>query len=208
MRIDTINKIIYIANPKTGSTSLRMMMDTYKDKELHKKLEKNGDYSDHYNFKRWKKILLKYNINIDEYFVFTTIRNPFERVVSLYKYFKFDIEGRPFYDKSYTGYSEKYTWEKYFDYNDYRFFSNFIDYKNDNYSSIIKIEDLDIDSLNKKIFYHSGVSEYFSKVLHTNRTIKKPKIYFHKQYMIDKISKIFSDDIKFGNYEIIKLNEL
>ena len=73
---------------------------------------------------------------------------------------------------------------------------------------IIKIEDLDIDSLNKKIFNHCGVSKYFSKVFHNNRTVKKPKIYFHKQYMIDKISKIFSEDIKYGNYNIIKLNEL
>ena len=40
MRIDTVNKVIYIANPKTGSSSLRKMMNIHKDKELHKKLRK------------------------------------------------------------------------------------------------------------------------------------------------------------------------
>lgn len=32
MKIDTINKVIYLANPKTGSTSLRDMMYTHSDK--------------------------------------------------------------------------------------------------------------------------------------------------------------------------------
>ena len=44
MRIDTKNKIIYLANPKTGSTSLREIMDEYCDWELIKILTNNDTY--------------------------------------------------------------------------------------------------------------------------------------------------------------------
>ena len=37
MRIDTNNKVIYFSNPKTGSTSLRVMMDKYCDFSILKK---------------------------------------------------------------------------------------------------------------------------------------------------------------------------
>ena len=214
MKIDTINKVIYIANPKTGSTSLRDMMHTYRDKELHKKLLKNGDYHPHHNFKKWKKILLKYNINIDEYFVFTTIRNPFKRIYSWYNYCKFDKVGMPWwvFDK-YKGYSNEYTWETFIEtYPENNTgwpwcLHKFIDFKNDNYNMIIKIEDIDINKLNNQIYKHCGVSKYFDEILKTNCSGKKiNKIYYHNQLIINK-NNLFKDDFSYGKYKLINVND-
>ena len=47
MRIDTKNKIIYFANPKTGSTSLRKIMDDYNNWSLTKYLNNNNIFHDH-----------------------------------------------------------------------------------------------------------------------------------------------------------------
>ena len=210
MRIDTINKIIYIANPKTGSTSLRKMMDKYNDNKLFNKLNNNNDFNHHYNFQQWKKILLKYEINIEDYFVFTTIRNPFKRIISYYNYSKFDKNGCPFWHDNYIEYDKNYSWETFIEIakDSLWYFLKFINYNNDKYNLIIKIEDFDINDINNKIYKHCGKSNYFDKKLKLNVTKKLNSLYYQKQSHIDKVANIFKDDIHYGNYEIININEL
>ena len=120
MRIDTKNKIIYLANPKTGSTSLRLLMDPNSNKYLLNLLKEKNLYNDHYNINIFQKNFNKLNIdnidlNLKNYFSFTTIRNPWERIVSAFKYQERDKNGVPFwnydsYDKNTSG---QYTFESF-----------------------------------------------------------------------------------------------
>ena len=103
MRIDTNNKVIYFSNPKTGSTSLRVIMDKYCNFPLLKKTNEieNNEHKSANKYDLIFQILNKENdtkIYLTEYFSFTTIRNPWDRVVSSFKYQKCDKNGHAWYD--------------------------------------------------------------------------------------------------------------
>lgn len=76
MIIDHQHKIVYIAIPKTGTTST----ENYLKKVLPN--SKNGVYHKHIKAKDIKKRLPNY----DEYFKFAVVRNPYDWYVSWYTY--------------------------------------------------------------------------------------------------------------------------
>ena len=215
MIIDTKNKIIYISNPKTGSTTFRYIMNKYNDKKLIKKLIENKDYHPHYNYREWYSILSKYGINIDDYYCFTTIRNPFRRIISFYKYCNFDDNGIPFWKKKYNSiHNNNYSFKQFI--NEYPYHTSinwkwehpdFIDFKNNKYNDIYKLEELNLDIINKKIKQHCNINNYFHNIPIKNKTHKTNTIYFTEHQMIDKIKNIFINDIIYGNYAIPKINE-
>lgn len=92
MRIDTKNKIVFFANAKTGSTSLRKLMDKYNDKRFCKdffSVENPTHIAPHLLCKKFEELHKKNEYidhQYDEYFSFTTIRNPWARIVSAYNY--------------------------------------------------------------------------------------------------------------------------
>lgn len=95
------NKIFYYANPKTGSTSLRKIIENYHDMETQIKLFNSNKIWSQFNIKNIKNKIDKnddINIDISEYFSFTTIRNPWIRVVSDYNYQKCDKNGIAFWE--------------------------------------------------------------------------------------------------------------
>jgi hypothetical protein len=109
MRIDTKNKVLFIANPKTGSTSIRKMMDNkYSRYKVNNWFEQNNILHEHFSVYQWHERFNTYNIEhedkqikLDEYFIFMFIRNPWKKVVSAYLYGKFDVNGNAFYDPEY-----------------------------------------------------------------------------------------------------------
>jgi hypothetical protein len=217
---------VYFANPKTGSTSLRDILIKTSTDYLH---EFN---TNHFHF-HMTLSTLKSKYDITNYFTFTTIRNPYEKLVSLYFYNKPDINNLAWYDEGY----DKNT----------KFANNFkiwlIDYLNDknenrlwsmrlpntkietyafdnNFNQVItkiyKIENLTLKELENDINKHNQIilkqnNELINKI---NFNIKMPylNVTQHKHYseyydieLIELVKKHYAYDIKIGNYKFIRV---
>jgi hypothetical protein len=87
MRLSHKNKFIFFSNPKTGSESLREMLTPYSDMldvSYNNTTNENPFYS-HISPLEMKKIFSDKGYNYDEYYKIVCIRNPFNRLVSLYE---------------------------------------------------------------------------------------------------------------------------
>lgn len=91
MRASTTSKFVFIANPKCASTSFRKALDprsNVKTTPRKKTVETpfHLPMSNHSSAAELKAAFLERGWDWQEYFVFTTIRNPWSKVVSLYNY--------------------------------------------------------------------------------------------------------------------------
>ena len=73
---------MYIAITKTGSSTLRYLLDKYSDITSNR----IGDFSHHITSHRLKDVFTKNNLNWDDYLKFTVSRHPISRIYSKYKY--------------------------------------------------------------------------------------------------------------------------
>ena len=219
MRIDTENKIVYFANPKTGSTSLRKMMDKYCDFSIIKHLNNNNMYHDHWSINNYNIIFnilnkqTKSNIYLSEYFSFTTIRNPWDRVVSAFKYQKCDKNGYPFYHTDYDKNTAKqYSFSEFLkNIHDKDYWcgigipnANYFFFDENNNQLVTKIYPIEI--LTKEII-ESDIKKYFEidydikEIPHLNATkIVDYRRYYTEKWMIDKVREVYKKDIEIGNY--------
>ena len=78
-------KFIFVHINKTAGTSMEKALADYGVKKLEEKsdlkFELNYNQSQHFNCDEYKKYL---GSEYDDYFKFTVVRNPFDRVVSYY----------------------------------------------------------------------------------------------------------------------------
>lgn len=223
-------KCIYLANPKTGSTYIREIIrftnkEYYKETlDFNKDLYSNYEYHPHKNYNDMKVLLNKYNIDLDKSCSFTTIRNPWDCMVSYYRYCVFDDEGRAYWEADYN--EEKigmYSFESFIrDFqivdsgvcplDKYAFDTN----GNQLVSKIFKIESLNIKELisffnENNIECDKTYDEFYrmetkklkimpinSKNYIENNTSYRD--YYTKQWMVDKVATIFKKDIEIGNY--------
>ena len=77
-------KFIFIHINKTAGTSIEQALNSYGEKRIVPK--NNTDFkmsrqSQHFNYKEYREFL---GADYDDYFKFTVIRNPFDRIVSYY----------------------------------------------------------------------------------------------------------------------------
>ena len=220
MRIDTNNKVIYFANPKTGSTSLRKTMDKYCDFSTLKYLKEHKMYFDHWNMSKYNtifRILNKQtnsNICLSQYFSFTTIRNPWDRVVSAFKYQKCDINGKPFYHNHYDKNTEnQYSFSSFLkklhdkdywcgiDIPNAKYFC-FDENNNQLIKKVYQIETLTKEMLENDIKKYNGKHYNVSEIPHLNMTKKiNYRTYYTEQWMIDKVREVYKKDIELGGYE-------
>lgn len=82
MRISHRNKFIFLSNPRCGSTSIRQLLDPYSCIKSGKEFP----YNNHTNARRLKAHFQTMGWNWEDYTVITTIRNPFDRVASMYSF--------------------------------------------------------------------------------------------------------------------------
>ena len=94
MIINTEYKIIYLSNCKCASSTIRKHFLPIRDEELFKKIKKHCE-GPHGSYDQVLEVLKQENINTEGFFLFSTIRNPWERIVSLYNYAKPDKNGVP-----------------------------------------------------------------------------------------------------------------
>lgn len=86
MRISHSHKYIFLANPRSGSTTVRKILDDYSDiKSVHKsEITDEFPFYNHISALELKSIFDKRGWHWDRYKRFCVIRNPYDRVVSLF----------------------------------------------------------------------------------------------------------------------------
>lgn len=139
-------KCIYLPNPKTGSTTVREIIRYTNEKyyyntlKFNKDLYHDPDYHPHYNYSDMKLFLKKYKINLDECYTYTTIRNPWARLVSFYRYAGYDKNGIPQWHDNYDE-STAYQYS----------FENFIKYFKVEKNSVVPIDQYAFDKDGKQL---------------------------------------------------------
>jgi len=90
MRISHSYKFLYLAVPRTGSTSVRDALDPISDiQSVHKPLVRDDHpYYHHIPYAELVPVFSQNGWNIEEYYSFGVVRNPFDRVVSLYHHYR------------------------------------------------------------------------------------------------------------------------
>ena len=213
MRIDTNKKVIYYANPKTGSTSLRQVMDKHQDFSLINHLKDNNKFHDHWSFQFRPVLADEFSIDIKDYFSFTTIRNPWDRVVSAFKYSKCDKNGNawytPNYDKNTAG---QYTFSEFVrDIHDKDYWCGigipnaqhfcFDENNKQIMTKIYNIETLTKDIIKNDIKKHVNIDYDVSKIPYLNITKSIDyRSFYTEKWMIDVVKDVFKKDIEIGNY--------
>lgn len=89
---------MFLANPKTASTSVRKILDEYSD---HKILENKGMYHEHWTARQYKRIFENLGYDWENFYKFINIRNPWDKYVSNFHFSKPDSNFKPFYNKEY-----------------------------------------------------------------------------------------------------------
>jgi len=86
MRISHKYKFVFLATPRTGSTTVRKVLDDYSDIISVRISQKNRQFPfyDHISAAELKQIFDRKGWQWEDYRTFCVVRNPFDRVVSLY----------------------------------------------------------------------------------------------------------------------------
>jgi hypothetical protein len=190
------HKCIFIHIPKCAGTSMLTVLSNGK-----KIYRDHATWFDYYRYNPYK---------FEEYFKFAIVRNPYDRVVSLYAYMSNskDKKNRNSYYYKYFKKNnidfEKFVLEflSYERINSYVLFKpqhHFIfDYKYElKIDKIIKIEDINLeyDKLKEKL---NLKSQYLIKANSSNRD--EYKFYYKNNELIEKVKDIYKYDFKLLNY--------
>ena len=97
MRISHRFRFVFLSNPKCGSTTIRKILDKFTD--LGDSPDKPPPYHPHTKAQEIQELFQEEGWDLSKYWVFTTIRNPWSRMVSYYHYGRWDLNFRPFWDK-------------------------------------------------------------------------------------------------------------
>lgn len=96
MRISHRHRFVFFSNPKTGSESVRALLDPFSDVVgvPYWKITRNNPFYSHISPAEVIALFRQFNWNYEEYYSFTFIRNPWARLVSLYGMIYFGNRGR------------------------------------------------------------------------------------------------------------------
>jgi hypothetical protein len=193
---------------KTGSSSVRQFLTPFSE---HMILEREGLYAHHWNASKYKKVFVDKGWEWSDYYSFTTIRNPWARIVSFYKYGKPDTYGNHSKDDNYdesTAFSLSFKeWLKirYNDGDSHRLLPNirrfaFIQGKQA-VTEIHKIEDLKGESFSLLLDKCGILNEVDSVLLPTiNQTASDDYRAYYDSDSVDIVSKAMKPDIEIGGY--------
>lgn len=213
-------KILYLENPKCGSGSIRNFLKYTFVKDiriLQHIVENKTKYDDyHSNIKQTKEICCNLNLEFDNYFSFTTIRNPWAKMVSLYHYDRPDKNGFSWYleNKLYdstSAFTHDFNYwiknidsKKFFNINNFAFENNI-----QQVTKIYPIETFTIKELCDDITeFHEknnlGIPHFdfdiHMKLSITNTTEHKHYSSYYSKESIEIVRNLFAKDIELGNY--------
>lgn len=209
MRISPKLKLLFLSNPKCGSTTVRKLLDEHvsmiDDTYIKSRKRSQTEFWNHINASEAKELFCKYRWDWNCFLKFTTIRNPFPKMVSNYFFCKPDKNHTPFYRPGYdestafkVGFAD---WVKAFcEKGPNRFTIINFCYDKDEcclVDHILKIED--IDKTLPDILSKVGIN--ISTIPRRNKTEHQPywEYYDDETRMITE--EFFKEDIRIGNYK-------
>jgi hypothetical protein len=86
VRISHRHKFVFFSNPKTGSESVRLMLDPYSDIKCVRLRERTAEFPfyDHILPVELREVFRERGWEFESYYRFTFVRNPWARLVSVY----------------------------------------------------------------------------------------------------------------------------
>lgn len=223
MIISDISTCIYLANPKTASMSIRRIYWSILEhhylnqKQFNRNIRENTNYHHHYNYKDMREFYKQYDIHLDNCFTFTTIRDPWDRMVSCFKYGEYDANIKPFWHRNYDKTTaSQCSFEQFL--NDFTFMKDSVNsldryafdkHGNQLVTKIYKIEDLKLEELLDDLHHYGGIKSYkilklLKKIPEINKSStgeKKYRDYYTEPWMIEKVATLFKKDIDYGSYK-------
>ena len=220
MRLSLKHKFVYISIHKTASSTVRKLLDPYSD--IESCADKQTICYHHIPAKKMKYYFDERYVKADQedwkwddFFKFTTVRNPWDRKLSTFSYLKrkanefkkVDMGFDPtwFVEKALRIDAEcanfKQYLKKYCNPNKKR--NRQLDWILDNDGNnmldyVGKVENLDNDM--KYAFKQIGLPK--PNIVHKNKSNHRPYTdEYDEQWMIDKVAERYKDDIKYFDYE-------
>ncbi len=102
------HKVLYLNAPKAGSVTICNALHDYcylngisYKRHADYGIVGSSDWEEHPNRRAMENKLNSLGISLGDAFVFTTIRNPWLRVKSHFKFARYDANGRPWWDPAY-----------------------------------------------------------------------------------------------------------
>ena len=190
---------IFIHIPKCAGSSIKEMLQDLNEKEdIHSKLKDDI------------KVLKEKNIkNIDKYFIFTVLRNPWDRMVSYYFFYKDIIKT----NEDIAVKAKKFNFKNWIDCiyeNPTKFsfmYDNYLDYISYENNVIIDYT-INFHEFSKDVEFLKELLRFNAPTLHINPS----KHEFYKKYYSDKeiemISEIYKRDIEFFDFSFKKTNQM
>jgi hypothetical protein len=209
MRLSYTHKFIFLANPKTGSETVRELLNPYSD--IKSTYRNKSKYYHHIPASELIHNLNEDKINYKEYYIFGFIRNPWHRAVSTYFYCKPDKNCTPAYADNYDADTKFY-----YNFNDWllelkkknMFPNNTLNgfFKKDNEliaNKIYKLEEMDeaFEELNSKL--NLNLKNTFAK---NSNTYDHYSLYYTKE-SYEYVKLKMKSDIEYGNYKFEYLNK-
>lgn len=211
MRVSHKKKFVFLSNPKSGSESIRQILydesDLLVDKESYFE-DFSATCSAGINHKCLSphspavivKAFFKYkNWPWEEYYKFTTIRNPWDKLVSAYHYGRPDVSYKYFWEEGYEpkdGLSDFKEWV--FNAGIYFYPITYFAFDGETclIDNIIKIEEISI--LLPKLLSRFGIE--INEVPVINQGIRKYYAEYYDEDTVEIVRDKFSIDIEIGGY--------
>ncbi len=197
MRISQKHKFIYLSHGKTASTSIRNVLNCYCEEPL---LEKRIGF--HPDLKEMEHYCRQAKINSDDLYKFSFVRNPWDRVLSSYFYYKkLQSSTKAGREKTFLATTKSFDWWV-------RNVTTLNAAENNQYSRMINEKgDLSMDFIGKTENLEKDLNFVFRKLClkgasipKLNSTTHKHYSYYYDNFTSDIVYKICKKDIESFNY--------
>lgn len=176
-------KIIFIHIPRCAGESIKEYLKTI-----------SADWKDNYKHLKLYEYEYYYKINLKDYFIFTCVRNPYDRMFSLFRYLKNKLKYKRLETLKFSEWVLNMENKKSFEINPQ---SAFLLHENNYEVVFLKSENLRKD-FNKNIIKHLGLEKH---ELNINNNLKKTKGYRLSDKMDDIIYNFYKIDFKSFKYK-------
>jgi len=182
---------IFVHIPKCGGSSIKeMLRDMNEKSDIHSKLK-----DDFY-------LLEKRNVNLKKYFVFTILRNPWDRVVSYYFFYR-DIIKK---DELVANKAKKLdfsSWINYIATNQQKFkfiHENYLDYLTFN-NNVVLDYNMNFHNFDQECSFLKNLLVFKTNTLHLNKTNHEDYKSYYGEKEINLVKIMYQRDIDFFEFD-------
>lgn len=200
MRISHKFKFIFISKPRCASESIRKALDAYSD------ISSNGDPSSpfyhHTTLSRMRALFREKGWDFDGYFKFTTLRNPWDMIVSLYFYARTDRNGIEFWQRS-PGYQpdQPMPFKQWLLTGKPGGFYTLKNFAFDQDGTNLADDVIRVETMEKDLPYVENKLGFKLAVRMSNKTKHRHYAEYYDEESVEIVRNRFAHDIEFGHYE-------